>query len=174
MTIVDNHLVNLLASRYVIMLRMCCNLSWTSAWLSSPPNFGVSCRQTMQWWQWWRSWWQWWRLWWQWWHSWWQWWRLWWQYAMMMALKMKQLWCEWGAGSELDNQEMINWMTRLSIYSCLSIVQLDDMCLTCKAFARFSTPALPFLSRSMSAWKQYLMTNHENNNNNKTQLQWIN
>ena len=27
MMIVDNHLVNLLASRYVIMLRMCCNLS---------------------------------------------------------------------------------------------------------------------------------------------------
>ena len=27
MTILDNHLVNLLASRYVIMLRMCCNLS---------------------------------------------------------------------------------------------------------------------------------------------------
>ena len=27
MRIVDNHLVNLLASRYVIMLRMCCNLS---------------------------------------------------------------------------------------------------------------------------------------------------
>ena len=141
MTIVDNHLVNLLASRYVIMLRMCCNLSWTSAWLSSPPNFGVSCRQTMQWWQWWR-------LWWQWWHSW-------WQCGMIMALKMKQCWCEWGGGGELDNQEMINWMTCLSIFSCLSIVQLDDMFLTCKAFARFSTPALPFLSRSMSAWQWY-------------------
>ena len=48
--------------------------------------------------------------------------------------------CEGGGGSELDNQEMINLMTCLSIFSCLSIVQFDDMFVNFFVFVNCSIP----------------------------------
>ena len=110
MTIVDNHRVNLLASRYVIMLRMCCSLSCTSAWLSSPPNFGVSWRQQ-----------------------------------------------PWQSSNLLFPKTITTMMTPTMLKMTRSVLKGQS---TCKAFAKFSTPALPFRSLSMSAYKSLVVNFH--------------